>query len=234
MSESVKFGLPFVDPAQAQKHLPVNESLSRLDAMAQLRLDGLGLVVPPLDAVDGQMFALGAGPVNDWEGQGGRLALRDNGGWLFATPQPGWTGWSVADGRAVTWDGAAWTVPPVASDPSGARMQAEVMLHEVTVPAGGALDSAAVIPAMCVVIGVTGRVVSALGTGTWALGVAGAVDRYGAGLGMAAGSWAHGLTGAPQAYYADTPLRLSPDPAFDGGTLRLAIHLMRLTPPDAV
>lgn len=233
MTHSAKFNLPFVDPAQAQKHLPVNEGFARLDAMAQLRLDGVDVTLPPEGGADGQVFAIGAGAVNDWEGQGGKLALRDNGGWLFVTPQAGWNAWSVPDGAALRFDGVAWRSPPMAAHGTGAATGMAVQVADIAVPAGGAVTTGVTIPAMSILFGVTGRVLSDLGTGTWALGVTGAEDRYGSGLGMQAGSWAMGLTGTPMTYYTDTALVLTPTPDFDGGDLRLALHLMRLTAPAA-
>jgi hypothetical protein len=44
----------------------------------------------PQKLVEGQVWALGTGCVNDWSGQDGTLAAYANGGWLFLTPRTGW------------------------------------------------------------------------------------------------------------------------------------------------
>jgi hypothetical protein len=65
--------------------------------------------------------------------------------------------------------------------------------------------------------------------------VAGSDNRYGSGLGLALNSYLRGLSGAPVTYYADTPLLLTAEGgAFAAGTVRLALHLVELEPPQAV
>jgi len=93
-------------------------------------------------------------------------------------------------------------------------------------------------PDRAVVFGATARVLTAItGTGVtgWRLGVSGATDRYGAGVGLAQGSSLNGVTGAPVGYFADTPLVIDAEGGdFAGGSVRLCLHYMILTPPDAV
>ncbi|MEO0990690.1 MAG: hypothetical protein AAFX00_07060 [Pseudomonadota bacterium] len=92
-----------------------------------------------------------------------------------------------------------------------------------------------VIPAGTVVFGVSGVVTAEL-TGTlsaWELGVSGSANRYGSGLGLAQGAYVSGLTGNPLAYYSDTPLELTATGgAFSGGTVKLVVHLFRMTVPQ--
>ena len=47
---SPRLGLPYLMPAQAQKHVTHNEALERLDLLAQCVLAGLGSVTPPATA----------------------------------------------------------------------------------------------------------------------------------------------------------------------------------------
>ena len=42
MSETAKLGLALVQPAQAQKHVTVNDAFQRLDALAQISIDTAG------------------------------------------------------------------------------------------------------------------------------------------------------------------------------------------------
>ena len=57
-------------PAQAQKHVTVNEALARLDAAAQLRVVSFAETTPPPSAVDGAGYAVPAGASGAWAGQG--------------------------------------------------------------------------------------------------------------------------------------------------------------------
>ena len=57
-------------PAQAQKHVTVNEALARLDAAAQLRVISFAETTPPASAVDGAGYLVPAGATGAWAGQG--------------------------------------------------------------------------------------------------------------------------------------------------------------------
>jgi hypothetical protein len=67
--------LPYLQPAQAQKHVTHNEALQLLDAMVQLRVQGWGVTLPPVSPAAGDVWEVGAGATGLWAGQGGRLAL---------------------------------------------------------------------------------------------------------------------------------------------------------------
>ena len=110
MSElSARLGLPFILPAQAQKHVTHNEALEQLDMLVQLSVEAFDAVSPPTLAEEGDVWALGADPVGEWAGQAGRLALWRAGGWEFTSPR---RGWRAAHGRDLRlWDGSVWGRP---------------------------------------------------------------------------------------------------------------------------
>ena len=115
MSElSPRLSLPFLMPAQAQKHVTHNEALEQLDMLVQLTVVGFEATTPPANPVDGQVWALGAAPLGAWAGQGGRLAVWRAGGWVFVTPA---AGWRAALGTTLRlFDGSAWVdaaLPPL-------------------------------------------------------------------------------------------------------------------------
>lgn len=86
MTETPNLGLPLVQPAQAQKHVTVNEAFVRLDAVSRLTLASRGVALPPPAVVDGVCYAVPAGAVNAWSGRDGQIAVGSNGGWDFITP----------------------------------------------------------------------------------------------------------------------------------------------------
>ncbi len=109
---SARLSLPFLMPAQAQKHITHNEALEQLDLVVQLAVLEFDALNPPLVPVDGQIWALGAAPTGDWAGQGGRLAAWRAGAWVFVTPA---AGWQAAMGNVLRlFDGTAWVAPAMA------------------------------------------------------------------------------------------------------------------------
>ena len=105
---STNLNLPFIQPAQAQKHVTHNEAIEVLDHVTQLVLVAVDALNPPAVVEDGAVYALGAAPTGDWSGRGGKLACRSGNGWLFVTPKPGWQGWLAEGERQVVFDGTAW------------------------------------------------------------------------------------------------------------------------------
>ena len=56
-----RLGLPYVVAAQAQKHIPINESLARLDGLVQLAVESRGLAAQPASPAAGGVWILPAG-----------------------------------------------------------------------------------------------------------------------------------------------------------------------------
>lgn len=234
MSNTPNLGLPMLQAAQAQKHVTVNEGLTLLDGMVNLRLTDMGLTTPPVTAVDGECFGVPSGAVNEWAGQDGTIAVRTGGGWSFVVPQRGWRGWSVAHSATVTFDGAAWVTGAVTLSPFGAGMQVHALEFDHVLSAGATNVTAVAIPSHAMVFGVTARVVAPVtgGLTSWRLGVAGADNRYGSGLGLGLGSFSNGILGAPLTVYTPEPLLLSGEGGdFAGGTVRIAAHYATLSLP---
>ncbi|MHA3914567.1 DUF2793 domain-containing protein [Halovulum sp. GXIMD14793] len=237
MVETYQFGLPLMQAAQAQKHVTVNEALARLDAMAQLRVVSSALTTPPGGAVDGAAYVVAGGGSGDWAGHGGEIAIWVNGGWAFISPKLGWRLWDEAAGVTAMFDGQGWVRDTVALSPGGAATQQRVVEIDHLLSAGASSTVVGAIPPFAQVTGVTGRVLQAV-TGTltgWRLGVLGAEDRYGSGLGLGVNSYVLGVSGTPVTYYGATDLLLTSEAGdFAGGEIRLAIHVTMLRPPVAV
>lgn len=234
MADTAKLGLPLVAQAQAQKHVTVNESLTRLDALVQMALTSIGAAVPPASPIEGEVHSVGAGATGVWSGQDGMVAIFANGGWVFLTPQPGWQAW--ANGTRVQFDGADWQEGAGALSANGAGFLHRTIEVDHLVQAGTSSAITSVIPSNAIVYGVTGRVLSDVGGATGIeVGVAAATDRYGSGIGTATGAWLRGMTGSPVAYYAATDLIFTAlGGAFDGtGTVRIAVHFAELSLPRA-
>ncbi|MGY6633252.1 MAG: DUF2793 domain-containing protein [Alkalilacustris sp.] len=228
MHNTSNLELPLLQPSQAQKHVTVNEALARLDTLAMLVLEGRGASNPPANARDGEAWALSAAPDEDWAGQGGKIAIRQSGGWVFATPRAGWRAWVAPEGCQAVFDGSVWRGGAMAVSPSGAGSFFRIKEFDHAMTAGTSSQTEAAIPANTLLFAVTARVLSPL-TGTqtsWRLGVAGALDRFGSGLSPEQGAFARGLLSTPTAHYAATPLRLTATGGSfsGGGSVRIALH----------
>ncbi len=113
---SPRLDLPFILPAQAQKHVTHNAALSRLDALVQLVVQARDADTPPEPPVPGEIYALGTAPAGDWVGHGDDLALWQDSGWLFLTPRPGWQLWDLESQQMYIWD-AGWQPLPCQRTP---------------------------------------------------------------------------------------------------------------------
>jgi len=235
MTDTLRFQLPLIAAAQAQKHVTANEALSRLDALAAGRLEDIGVTIPPTDPAEGAAWGVGAGASDAWTGQDGRIAIFLNGGWVFVDPFAGQRAWNGATAAPLVYAGTGWVAGLVAGAPGGAVTVMRVAELDHTLATGPSSTTADIIPDKAVVIGVTGRVTETIGGATaWDLGVAGAPNRYGTGYGVTAGSFVHGVTGQPQAYFGATPLVLTAQGSdFSAGRVTLAVHYLALTPPLA-
>jgi hypothetical protein len=107
---SANLQLPYLEPAQAQKHVTVNESLRRLDALVQLAVVSQTTSAQPASPGDGQCYILPAGKAGAAWGAMSNLAIaywRD-GAWEQITPKEGWRAYVKDADITVVWNGAAW------------------------------------------------------------------------------------------------------------------------------
>lgn len=236
MTDTSRLSLPLLAPSQAQKHVTVNEALLRLDALSQLVLASVTDTTPPSGPPEGTVHHVPAGAVNDWAGNEGTLAIYQEGGWVFVPPLIGWQGYVADAGFLATWNGSAWEPVGLGTAPSGSGMSLRSVEIDHSVQSGANSTTSPILPAGSIVLAVTGIVTEAISGGatSFQLGVSGATNRYGSGIGVGVGSWLRGLTSSPLAYYADTPLVLTAEGGtFASGTVRLVAHIAEFSLPTA-
>jgi hypothetical protein len=236
MSNSPRIGLPFLDAAQAQKHVTMNEALARLDTVAAARVETMALVSPPVPQAEGEAHLVPAGAGGDWVGQDGKVAVFLNGGWDFIPPWDGWRLWIASETGFAVYDGSDWQLVSQPMSLGGALSALRHAEIDHAVAPGATSVTTAFIPDKAIVLGVTARVTAGItGATSWSLGVAGSPDRYGSGFGGGLNAFAHGVTGTPLAYFGGSPLLLtSAGGDFTGGTVRIAVHYFELSPPRSV
>jgi len=231
-----RLGLPYVVAAQAQKHIPINESLARLDGLVQLAVESRSVTVAPANPVSGGVW------IAAWPGQpAGTLMRFEAGAWEALTPAEGVLAWVKDENQMVAFDGAAW-VPlsatfrstVAAQTPSLANTRLEILEQEVTL-SGASTATSIAIPNRAIVLAVSTRTTVAItGAASYNCGVSGEASKFGGSLGVAKNASNIGVVG-PTAYYADTPVLISAiGGAFVSGKVQVAIHVLRFDAPAAV
>lgn len=102
--------LPYIQAAQAQKHVTHNEALRILDAITQLSVISTTLVTPPGLVSVGDRYIVAAGGTGPWEGHDHSVAVWVDGTWQFFVPSVGWRADTVASGEELRFDGTGWQV----------------------------------------------------------------------------------------------------------------------------
>ena len=113
---STHLGLPYLQPAQAQKHVTHNEALVMLDRLVQLAVQSATQANPPALVPDGARYLVPVGATGDWAGQDGKIAVREGTDWVFLAPGPGWLALVLDTARLLHFDGAGWTLPDVMAE----------------------------------------------------------------------------------------------------------------------
>lgn len=114
-NHSARLDLPYLAAGQLQKHVTVNEALTRLDALAQTAVVSRTVAAQPADPEDGALYILPATPAGPvWSGWSeGDLVRAELGGWT-RVPAPTGTLAVVLDEGALIMRGEdGWASFPV-------------------------------------------------------------------------------------------------------------------------
>jgi hypothetical protein len=116
MSNTANLVLPFLAVGQAQKHVTVNESLRRLDAIIQLGVISATTAAQPAGPVDGAVYILPSGKTGaDWSAfADGSLGYYRDGSWVEIAPREGWLAFVRDSDQLLAWTGSAWSLFPAA------------------------------------------------------------------------------------------------------------------------
>jgi hypothetical protein len=237
--------LPYLQAAQAQKHVTHNEALRRLDGLVNLTVEDHSRSAPPANPVEGAAYLVAAGATGLWAGWSGDIALWADGAWTRLPARIGWRVWVIAEQLILVRLAAGWVTLDAAmgllvrgastdltEGALGGRTRAAVIETSVTGLSGSSMTTVLTIPAGALVIGVSARVTTAItGATGFVLGIAAESAAFGAGFGIGAGSLAQ-LPIPPRAFALATPVRVSAEGgSFTGGALRLACHTLSIGAP---
>lgn len=242
MSETTpNLALPLVMPAQAQKHITVNEALLRLDALTQACVESRSLAVQPAAPGEGDVWIVPDGASGaDWsEMAAGTLAIWRDGFWTAIAPSGGWQVYVRDEARSLVFDNsrhswlAAGSITTLTAGESGAATDALLVEETLSGLSGASAVSSVTIPARAVVIGVSVTTLEAVtGAASFDCGIAGEASKFGGSLGVSPGASNIGVIG-PTAFYSDTPVVLTANGgSFTGGAVAIAIHAWAPRAPD--
>ena len=99
--------LPYIAPAQAQKHITHNEAIRALDALVQLSVTSISNA-PPVVPVEGERYIVGQDPEGEFIDHSGMIAAFQDGAWVFLTPQTGWLVYDEASEKLYVFNDTGW------------------------------------------------------------------------------------------------------------------------------
>jgi len=237
---SPNLALPLLAAAQAQKHVTVNESLSRLDGLVQLSVKDRHLTAPPASPVNGDRYIVATGATGAWAGLDDDVVLFTGGAWVRLPPKNGWLVWVEDESLLLVRSGATWSADvliksqnvELARGALGGAISLQVIEETLSGLSGATVNSTVVIPNRSICLGVSSRVVTTItGPANFHCGVSGALGKFGSYMDLNAGSSNIGVIG-PQAFYADTPVVLAGNQGnFISGAVSISIYALTFAPP---
>lgn len=115
MDATENLNLPYILPAQAQKHVTHNEAIRALDALLHLAVISRTVASPPASPSGGARYIVPSGATGGWSGQARTVAAWQDGLWIFYAPREGWLAHVVDENslfafKAGDWAPASFTI----------------------------------------------------------------------------------------------------------------------------
>jgi hypothetical protein len=112
MSNTSNLMLPFLAVGQAQKHVTVNETLRRLDAVVQLSVVSATTAAQPSSPADGSVYIVPAGKSGaDWSAYANwSLGYYRDGAWEQVSPREGWLAFVKDAHELLHYTGSGWAL----------------------------------------------------------------------------------------------------------------------------
>lgn len=104
---SPRLNLPFIMPAQAQKHVTHNEALRQLDITVQLSVIARS-GTPQEGPQEGDAYIITASQDELWSGRSGQIAVWQDGAWAYLIARAGWLCWNEDEAALLVYRSGAW------------------------------------------------------------------------------------------------------------------------------
>lgn len=99
--------LPYLAPAQAQKHVTHNEALRQLDTIVQLSVIA-EVNAPPPAPENGACYIVGFEPQESFANKSHHIAAFQDGAWTFLAPKTGWRSYVQGAAEFRIFNGTHW------------------------------------------------------------------------------------------------------------------------------
>ena len=109
--QSLVLALPYIQPAQAQKHITHNEALRFLDVIVQLSVQSRTLTAPPELVAEGARYLVPPLATSDWAGRDNQIAVWEYGQWVFFSPLAGFRAHVLDEAETAVFTGTSWVAP---------------------------------------------------------------------------------------------------------------------------
>lgn len=124
MTDTPHLGLPYLDPAQALKHVTHNEALRILDACVQLSVLTRASLAPSVSPNEGDRYLAPSGATGVFAGHVDEIAIWQDGAWRFLAPRAGWLLYIADEAHFVVFNSVSW----VAANPPPTQLNQLVAL----------------------------------------------------------------------------------------------------------
>lgn len=117
--ETTRHRLPLLAVSQAQKEITNNEALVRIDALLHPLVEDELATAPAATDIDvGKCWLVASGPVGEWAGKAGQIAIWIGGGWRFCAAAEGMRLKQDSSGIDMVRSGGVWVSSPAIANPA--------------------------------------------------------------------------------------------------------------------
>ncbi|MBE8191001.1 MAG: DUF2793 domain-containing protein [Alphaproteobacteria bacterium] len=231
--QTPNLALDYLMPDQAQKHITINDSLRRLDALVHLSVVNRSTTNPPTAPANGVRYLVPQTAQGEWATHENQIAFYEDTGWQYLVPRIGWRLWDEAENIYLIYNGTIWQAVS-ASSTSANGGSGSVAIEKTEIVVRFPNPEVINIPMHSLFFGVTGRVQQTMsGATNFRVGVQADNQRFGSRISRVAGSTFQGLANPPAVYWSPTPLLITGEGrAISAGTLKLALYHLSLPIPS--
>lgn len=151
MTQTNRLNLSYIAPAQAQKHITVNEAFRQIDRLSQISVIARDVNAQPSEPQSGKAYILPPNATGEsWSNAPeNTLAFYDD-GWHFSEPREGFQVWVEAEQTTLVFSDGNWiTLPLTTTDQMGintspdninrlsVKSDAELLTHDDITPGSG-------------------------------------------------------------------------------------------------
>ena len=107
---SPRLTLPYIQPAQAQKHVTHNQAIRQIDGLIHMSVVSDALSMPPTEQKEGTCYLVPPNAQDGWQGWAYHVAIWQDAAWMFLTPKTGWRLFVSDQKKLMVYHGSTWVV----------------------------------------------------------------------------------------------------------------------------